>query len=163
MLRGENIGMKIRKKFVGKIALDGVPDSADGARAAITNAAQTVSGQKNFHANVSVKQDSSQGNKKLICKADVDDLLNKLPGAAIESVELTQEHVSGRGFSLSKGVAEGYELMAKCKCEGSDWLYAGVDFDLSGKALSWSNYLHVQAKLQAGDKVLVRYIAKGGA
>ena len=70
MLRGENIGMKIRKKFVGKIALDGVPDSADGARAAITNAAQTVSGQKNFHANVSVKQDSSQGNKKLICKAN---------------------------------------------------------------------------------------------
>lgn len=155
--------MKVSRKFVGPIPLKEVPDSPDGNRVAVTNTAQTFVGGKKLNGSVMVKQDPAQGEKSLICKADVDDLLNKLPGAAIESVELTQEHVSGKGFSLSKGAAEGYELTAKCKCEGSDWLYAGVDFDLSDKALSWSNYPHIQAKLQVGDKMLVRYIAKGGA
>ena len=155
--------MKVFRKFVGPISLKEVPDSPDGNRVAVTNTAQTFVGGKKLNGAVMVKQDPTQGKKNLICKADVDDLLNKLPGAAIESVELTQEHVSGKGFSLSKGAAEGYELMAKCKCEGSDWLYAGIDFDLSDKALSWSNYPHIQAKLQVGDKMLIRYIAKGGA
>lgn len=155
--------MKVSRKFVGLIPLKEVPDSPDGNRVAVTNMAQTFVGSKKLNGAVMVKRDPTQGKKNLICKADVDDLLNKLPGAAIESVELTQEHVSGKGFSLSKGAAEGYELMAKCKCEGSDWLYAGVDFDLLDKALSWSNYPHIQAKLQIGDKMLVRYIAKGGA
>lgn len=155
--------MKVSRKFVGSIPLKEVPDSPDGNRVAVTNMAQTFVGSKKLNGAVMVKRDPTQGKKNLICKADVDDLLNKLPGAAIESVELTQEHVSGKGFSLSKGAAEGYELMAKCKCEGSDWLYAGVDFDLLDKALSWSNYPHIQAKLQIGDKMLVRYIAKGGA
>lgn len=155
--------MKVSRKFVGPIPLKEVPDSPDGNRVAVTNTAQTFVGGKKLNGSVMVKQDPAQGEKSLICKADVDDLLNKLPGAAIESVELTQEHVSGKGFSLSKGAAEGYELTAKCKCEGSDWLYAGVDFDLSDKALSWSNYPHIQAKLQVGDKMLIRYIAKGGA
>lgn len=155
--------MKVSRKFVGPIPLKEVPDSPDGNRVAVTNTAQTFVGGKKLNGSVMVKQDPAQGEKSLICKADVDDLLNKLPGAAIESVELTQEHVSGKGFSLSRGAAEGYELTAKCKCEGSDWLYAGVDFDLSDKALSWSNYPHIQAKLQVGDKMLIRYIAKGGA
>lgn len=155
--------MKVSRKFVGPIPLKEVPDSPDGNRVAVTNTAQTFVGGKKLNGSVMVKQDPAQGEKSLICKADIDDLLNKLPGAAIESVELTQEHVSGKGFSLSKGAAEGYELTAKCKCEGSDWLYAGVDFDLSDKALSWSNYPHIQAKLQVGDKMLIRYIAKGGA
>lgn len=155
--------MKVSRKFVGPIPLKEVPDSPDGNRVAVTNTAQTFVGGKKLNGSVMVKQDPAQGEKSLICKADVDDLLNKLPGAAIESVELTQEYVSGKGFSLSKGAAEGYELTAKCKCEGSDWLYAGVDFDLSDKALSWSNYPHIQAKLQVGDKMLIRYIAKGGA
>lgn len=155
--------MKVFRKFVGPISLKEVPDSPDGNRVAVTNTAQTFVGGKKLNGAVMVKRDPTQGKKNLICKADVDDLLNKLPGAAIESVELTQEHVSGKGFSLSKGAAEGYELTAKCKCEGSDWLYAGVDFDLSDKALSWSNYPHIQAKLQVGDKMLIRYIAKGGA
>jgi len=155
--------MKVSRKFVGPIPLKEVPDSPDGDRVAVTNTAQTFVGGKKLNGSVMVKQDPAQGKKSLICKADVDDLLNKLPGAAIESVELAQEHVSGKGFSLSRGAAEGYELTAKCKCEGSDWLYAGVDFDLSDKALSWSNYPHIQAKLQVGDKMLVRYIAKGGA
>ena len=148
--------MKVSRKFVGPIPLKEVPDSPDGNRVAVTNTAQTFVGGKKLNGSVMVKQDPAQGEKSLICKADVDDLL-------IESVELTQEHVSGKGFSLSKGAAEGYELTAKCKCEGSDWLYAGVDFDLSDKALSWSNYPHIQAKLQVGDKMLIRYIAKGGA
>lgn len=155
--------MKVSRKFVGPIPLKEVPDSPDGDHVAVTNTAQTFVGGKKLNGSVMVKQDPAQGKKILICKADVDDLLNKLPGAAIESVELAQEHVSGKGFSLSRGAAEGYELTAKCKCEGSDWLYAGVDFDLSDKALSWSNYPHIQAKLQVGDKMLVRYIAKGGA
>ena len=155
--------MKVSRKFVGPIPLKEVPDSPDGDRVAVTNTAQTFVGGKKLNGSVMVKQDPAQGKKSLICKTDVDDLLNKLPGAAIESVELAQEHVSGKGFSLSRGAAEGYELTAKCKCEGSDWLYAGVDFDLSDKALSWSNYPHIQAKLQVGDKMLVRYIAKGGA
>ena len=155
--------MKVSRKFVGPIPLKEVPDSPDGDRVAVTNTAQTFVGGKKLNGLRYGKQDPAQGKKSLICKADVDDLLNKLPGAAIESVELAQEHVSGKGFSLSRGAAEGYELTAKCKCEGSDWLYAGVDFDLSDKALSWSNYPHIQAKLQVGDKMLVRYIAKGGA
>ena len=120
--------MKVSRKFVGSIPLKEVPDSPDGNRVAVTNTAQAFVGGKKLNGAVMVKRDPTQRKKNLICEADVDDLLNKLPGAAIESVELTQEHVSGKGFSLS-----------------------------------WSNYPHIQAKLQIGDKMLVRYIAKGGA
>lgn len=155
--------MKILRKFLPFLSLNDVPDAADGSRVALTDSDQTVDGRKKLYGPTRVKQDPGKGAKNLICKADVDDLLNKLPGAAIETMELNSESVLAKGFALSKGAAEGYELTAKAKCEGSDWLYAGVDFDLADKALSWSGYPHTLAKLQVGDKMIVRYIAKGGA
>ena len=146
--------MKIKRNFVNTISLDKVPDAADNSRIAISTGAQTIDGEKTF-TDIRVPSSVAGQDKTLINLDDLETALDSSnPLYVNEIITLTYTNINDKSATLRNTASSGF---AKIKTQSSTWFLRGQDFTITNKILSWSGSAELEAKLQVGDELYVRY------
>lgn len=74
---------------------------------------------------------------------------------ANEIIILTQTNIVEKSVTLKNTVASGF---AKIKIQSSTWFLRDRDFTIIGKILSWNGFAELEAKLEAGDNMYIKYM-----